>query len=58
MQTSQIPTPSSNIKGKTKSLGTDKAEAKGFGFPKSTIFGSISTKLMIRVAQNWLEGKD
>jgi len=51
METSQISTPSNNIKGKTKSLRTDKAEAKGVGFPKITTFGSISTKLMARLAK-------
>ena len=51
MGISQIPTPSSNIRGKTRSLRMDKAEAKGVGFPKVIIFGSISTKLMVRLAK-------
>jgi len=51
MKTSQISTPSSSIKGKTKSLRTDKAKAKGVGFPKITTFELISTKLMARLAK-------
>jgi len=47
METSQFSTSSSNIKGKTKSLRTEKVEVKGVGFPKITIFRGISTKLMV-----------
>jgi len=43
--------PSSSIEGKIKSLRTDKAEAKGVGFPEIIIFGSISSKLTVRLAK-------
>jgi len=45
------------VKGKTKCLRTDKAEAKGVRFPKITTFRSISIKLM-EISQNWLEERD
>jgi len=51
MKTFHISTPSSSIKRKTKSLGTNKAEAKGVGFPKIITFGSISAKLMAMLAK-------
>jgi len=51
METSQFPTSLSNIKGETNSLRMNKAEVKGVGFPKITIFWWISTKLMMRLAK-------